>query len=224
MEWDRVIGLGCLFGWFISGCIAMYSGSVLNILLWWFGQKYEAKIVKKDSHTSNDVDSSPSTSYWFKVQYIKEDKYMVDTIIHVDSEEYLKYKTNSNVEIGYLSCFPCITRLKSGKSLAKICGCKDDGEKILENICIHFLTLGWFAIWIFFSYASVTSPGYIGVFISMGWSIICWMCCCCPAWIYCSPKSSEQSYTMASEETENQDPENPVETEKTEPQKTKNEH
>lgn len=215
MDWVRAIGLACLFGWFIAGCIAMYSGSVLDILLWCFGKEYEAKILSKDSERGEDVDGSSTTAYYFKVQYVKDDKYKISTRISVDSNEYRKYSINSNVDIGYLSCFPCIKRLKEGKSISKICGCKDDG--ILKTIGVHMLILGWGAFWIYIAYEILTTPAYIGVLITIGWSIICWICCCCTTWIFCALKSSQQSYTMTSEwinnggqQTQNDDPENPA--------------
>ena len=208
LEWDRIIGLGCLFGFLITGTYVMYACSILDILLRCCGKEYDVKIIDKDSKTRYDVGEEAQTSYYFKVQYVQDDKYKVNTRIRVQSDEYSTY--NEQIKIGYLSCFPSIKRLKSGKSVSNICGFKDD--KFWNVVGAHCFVIGWFVCWIWLGYARLA--GYIGIISTIAWSFIWWICCCCSCWIYMAQKESQETFTNinnGSQATKTDDPENPEE-------------
>ena len=70
------------------------------------------------------------------------------------------------------------------------------------------MVLGWFAFWIYIAYASLA--GYVGILVTMSWSLFWWICCCCPCWIILSQRSSKQTFTYinnGSQETKHEDPE-----------------
>ena len=198
-DWDSVIGVGCLFGWLITGTYVMYACKMLDMLLWCCGKEYDAKIIDRESKMDYSSEGEPTRKYHFTVEYVINDKCKVNTRIKVDDDEYSKY--HNEIQIGYLSCFPCIKRLKSGKSCAKVCE---------ATFGVHVCIICWFGLWICFSYFFLS--GYIGIIITIGWSIIWWICCCCPLWIYIAQDESQQTYTYidtASKQNENEDPENP---------------